>query len=148
MCIRDRFRSVSKVGNITRYRFAVTREAAKRKKDRIRVTTSVDGLNVEDIRKIFRVVSIKGDAENPTELTLRMVDGSGDITVVNGEVFSRVNGYTADFSYPPNGKFFKNKRAGEKLFFAEDSHNIVAINKAEAVLSTASTSKRTTIRLK
>ena len=77
-----------------------------------------------------------------------MVDGSGDITVVNGEVFSRVNGYTADFSYPPNGKFFKNKRAGEKLFFAEDSHNIVAINKAEAVLSTASTSKRTTIRLK
>ena len=146
--LKVEFRSVSKVGNITRYRFAVTREAAKRKKDRIRVTTSVDGLNVEDIRKIFRVVNIKGDTDNPTELTLRMVDGSGDITVLNGEVFSRVDGYTADLSYPPNGKFFKNKRAGEKLFFAEDAHNIVAINKAEAVLSTASTSKRTTIRLK
>ena len=77
-----------------------------------------------------------------------MVDGSEDITVINGEVFSRVSGNTADLSYPPDGKFFKNKREGDKLFFAEDSHNIVAINEAEVVLSTASTSKRTTIRLK
>jgi hypothetical protein len=44
--------------------------------------------------------------------------------------------------------FFKNKREGDKLFFAEDAHNIVAINESEVVLSTASTSKRTTIRLK
>lgn len=146
--LKVEFRSVSKVGNILRYRFSITREAAERKKDRIRVTTSVDGMNVEDIRKIFRVVNIKGNQEDPSELTLRMTDGSGDITVVKGEVFSRVDGYTADLSYPPNNKFFKNKRSGEKLFFAEDAHNIVAINEAEVVLSTASTSKRTTIRLK
>ncbi len=146
--LKVEFRSVSKVGNIIRYRFAVTREAEKRKKDRIRVTTSVDGTEVDDIRKIFRIVNIKGDPENPTEFKLVMADGSEDVTVVKGEVFSRIAGYTADLSYAPNGKFFKNKREGDKLFFAEDAHNIVAINKAEAVLSTASTSKRTTIRLK
>ena len=146
--LKMEFRSVSKVGNIIRYRFSITREAEKRKKDRIRVTTSVDGTEVDDIRKIFRIVEIKGDPENPTEFKLVMVDGSEDVTIVKGEAFSRVAGYTADLSYAPNGKFFKNKREGDKLFFAEDAHNIVAINESEVVLSTASTSKRTTIRLK
>ena len=141
------FRSVAKSGNGFRYRFAVTREAAERKKDRIRMTTSVDGENLEDIRKIFTLVKVSGAPDDPTALTLRMSDGSDDITVVKGEIFSRVDGYTADLSYPPANKHFRNRRSGEKLFFAEDMHNIVAINESEVVLSTASTSKRTTIRL-
>ena len=84
------FRSVAKSGNGFRYRFAVTREAAERKKDRIRMTTSVDGENLEDIRKIFTLVKVSGAPDDPTALTLRMSDGSDDITVVKGEIFSRV----------------------------------------------------------
>ena len=75
------FRSVAKSGNGFRYRFAVTREAAERKKDRIRMTTSVDGENLEDIRKIFTLVKVSGAPDDPTALTLRMSDGSDDITV-------------------------------------------------------------------
>jgi hypothetical protein len=37
--------------------------------------------------------------------------------------------------------------SGINFFFADDGHNIVAIGASEVVLSTASTSKRTTIRL-
>ena len=103
--------------------------------------------NLEDIRKIFTLVKVNGSLSDPTSLTLRMSDGSDDITVVKGEIFSRVDGYTADITYPPNNKQFRNRRSGEKLFFAEDMHNIVAISESEVVLSTASTSKRTTIRL-
>ena len=145
--LKVEFRNAAPSGNGFRYRFAITREAAERKKDRIRATTSVDGLNLEDIRKIFTLIDVKGAPDNPTSLTLRLNDGGGDITVVKGEVFTRVDGYTADLSYPPNNKHFRNQREGEKLFFAEDMHNIVAINESEVVLSTASTSKRTTIRL-
>ena len=141
------FRGVSQTGNVLRYRFTVTREAEERKKDRIRMTTTVDGENLEDIRKIFTLVKVNGSLSDPTSLTLRMSDGSDDITVVKGEIFSRVDGYTADITYPPNNKQFRNRRSGEKLFFAEDMHNIVAISESEVVLSTASTSKRTTIRL-
>ena len=111
------------------------------------MTTTVDGENLEDIRKIFTLVKVNGSLSDPTSLTLRMSDGSDDITVVKGEIFSRVDGYTADITYPPNNKQFRNRRSGEKLFFAEDMHNIVAISESEVVLSTASTSKRTTIRL-
>ena len=141
------FRGVSQTGNVLRYRFTVTREAEERKKDRIRMTTTVDGENLDDIRKIFTLVKVNGSLSDPTSLTLRMSDGSDDITVVKGEIFSRVDGYTADITYPPNNKQFRNRRSGEKLFFAEDMHNIVAISESEVVLSTASTSKRTTIRL-
>ncbi|HBT21179.1 MAG TPA: hypothetical protein DEA68_00985 [Verrucomicrobiales bacterium] len=107
----------------------------------------MDGENLEDIRKIFTLVKVNGSLSDPTSLTLRMSDGSDDITVVKGEIFSRVDGYRADITYPPNNKQFRNRRSGEKLFFAEDMHNIVAISESEVVLSTASTSKRTTIRL-
>ena len=145
--LKVEFRGAAPSGNKIRYRFSITREAAERKKDRIRATTSVDGLNLEDIRKIFTLIDVKGALDNPTSLTLRMNDGGGDITVNKGEIFSRVDGYTADLSYPPANKHFRNRREREKLFFAEDLHNIVAINETEVVLSTASTSKRTTIRL-
>ncbi len=78
------FRGVSQTGNVLRYRFTVTREAEERKKDRIRMTTTVDGENLEDIRKIFTLVKVNGSLSDPTSLTLRMSDGSDDITVVKG----------------------------------------------------------------
>ncbi len=131
-------------GNI-RYRFAVTREAAETKKKRLRMTTTAQ-LNDKDTRDLFTLIKIVG-APDPTAFELQLADNAGNVTVEKGKLFQRIDGYTATLKYPPDNKTYANKRVRDKLFFADDGHNIVAIGKREVVLSTASTSKRTTIRL-
>ena len=132
-------------GNI-RYRFAVTREAAETKKKRLRMTTTAQ-LNDKDTRDLFTLIKIVG-APDPTAFELQLANNAGNVTVEKGKLFQRIDGYTATLKYPPDNKTYANKRVRDKLFFADDGHNIVAIGKREVVLSTASTSKRTTIRLR
>ena len=132
-------------GNI-RYRFAVTREAAETKKKRLRMTTTAQ-LNDKDTRDLFTMIKIVG-APDPTAFELQLANNAGNITVEKGKLFQRIDGYTATLKYAPDNKTYANKRVRDKLFFADDGHNIVAIGKREVVLSTASTSKRTTIRLR
>ena len=131
----------------TRYRFAVTREAAEIKKKRLRMTTSAQ-LNDKDTRDLFTMIKIVGDPADPTAFELQLANNAGNITVEKGKLFQRIDGYTATLKYAPDNKTYANKRVRDKLFFADDGHNIVAIGKREVVLSTASTSKRTTIRLR
>ena len=128
-----------------RYRFAVTREAAETKKKRLRMTTTAQ-LNDKDTRDLFTLIKIVG-APDPTAFELQLANNAGNVTVEKGKLFQRIDGYTATLKYPPDNKTYANKRVRDKLFFADDGHNIVAIGKREVVLSTASTSKRTTIRL-
>jgi len=133
-------------GNI-RYRFAVTREAAETKKKRLRMTTTAQ-LNDKDTRDMFTLIKIVGAPADPTAFELQLANNAGNITVEKGKLFQRIDGYTANLKYAPDNKTYANKRVRDKLFFADDGHNIVAIGKREVVLSTASTSKRTTIRLR
>ena len=133
-------------GNI-RYRFAVTREAAETKKKRLRITTTAQ-LNDKDTRDLFTLIKIVGAPADPTAFELQLADNAGNVTVEKGKLFQRIDGYTATLKYAPDNKTYANKRVRDKLFFADDGHNIVAIGKREVVLSTASTSKRTTIRLR
>ena len=133
-------------GNI-RYRFAVTREAAETKKKRLRMTTTAQ-LNDKDTRDMFTLIKIVGAPADPTAFELQLADNAGNVTVEKGKLFQRVDGYTATLKYPPDNKTYANKRVRDKLFFADDGHNIVAIEASEVVLSTASTSKRTSIRLR
>jgi hypothetical protein len=133
-------------GNI-RYRFAVTREAAETKKKRLRMTTTAQ-LNDKDTRDMFTLIKIVGAPADPTAFELQLADNAGNVTVEKGKLFQRIDGYTATLKYAPDNKTYANKRVRDKLFFADDGHNIVAIGKREVVLSTASTSKRTTIRLR
>ncbi len=145
--LKVEYRGITGTAPNIRYRFAVTRESAIKKKERLRMTTTVRGENLKDSRDLFTLLKIVGAPADPTAFQLRLADNAGDITVKKGEVFQRVDGYTASLAYPPNNKNYPNKRVGDKLFFADDGHNIVAIGESEVVLSTASTSKRTTIRL-
>ncbi len=87
-------------------------------------------------------------APDPTAFELQLANNAGNVTVEKGKLFQRIDGYTATLKYPPDNKTYANKRVRDKLFFADDGHNIVAIGASEVVLSTASTSKRTTIRLR
>jgi len=134
-----------------RYRFAITREASKNKKERLRATTTVRSEeSSKDTRDLFTLIKIEGDRSNPAAFQLRLASSGEMIMVEKGKQFQRIDGYTASLAYNTRDekKSYVNKRVGDKLFFAEDGHNIVAIGETEVVLSTASTSKRTTIRLR
>jgi len=145
--LKIEYRGTTGTAPNTRYRFAVTREAAEIKKKRLRMTTSAQ-LNDKDTRDLFTMIKIVGDPADPTAFELQLANNAGNITVEKGKLFQRIDGYTANLKYAPDNKTYANKRVRDKLFFADDGHNIVAIGKREVVLSTASTSKRTTIGLR
>ena len=145
--LKIEYRGTTGTAQNTRYRFAVTREAAETKKERLRMTTTAQ-LNDKDTRDFFTLIEILGDPADPTAFKLQLANNAGTVTVEKDKLFQRVDGYTATLKYPPDNKTYANKRVRDKLFFADDGHNIVAIGKREVVLSTASTSKRTTIRLR
>jgi hypothetical protein len=154
--LKVEYRGISGAGSNLRYRFAVTRESAKRKKERLRMTTTAKDENYKDTRDLFTLLKIEGSVNadgkvsDPTGFQLRLAGDTGIITVGKGKPFQRIDGYTASLAYdtPGENKSYVNKRVGDRLFFADDGHNIVAIGESEVVLSTASTSKRTTIRLR
>jgi len=145
--LKIEYRGTTGTAPNTRYRFAVTREAAETKKKRLRMTTTAQ-LNDKDTRDLFTMIKIVGDPADPTAFELQLANNAGNVTVEKGKLFQRIDGYTATLKYAPDNKTYANKRVRDKLFFADDGHNIVAIGKREVVLSTASTSKRTTIRLR
>ena len=144
--LKIEYRGTTGTAPNTRYRFAVTREAAEIKKKRLRMTTTAQ-LNDKDTRDLFTLIKIVG-APDPTAFELQLANNAGNITVEKGKLFQRIDGYTATLKYAPDNKTYANKRVRDKLFFADDGHNIVAIGEREVVLSTASTSKRTTIGLR
>ena len=143
--LKIEYRGTTGTAQNTRYLFAVTREAAETKKKRLRMTTTAQ-LNDKDTRDLFTLIKIVG-APDPTAFELQLANNAGNVTVEKGKLFQRIDGYTATLKYAPDNKTYANKRVRDKLFFADDGHNIVAIGEREVVLSTASTSKRTTIRL-
>ena len=145
--LKIEYRGTTGTAQNTRYRFAVTREAAETKKKRLRMTTTAQ-LNDKDTRDMFTMIKIVGAPADPTAFELQLANNAGNVTVEKGKLFQRIDGYTATLKYAPDNKTYANKRVRDKLFFADDGHNIVAIGKREVVLSTASTSKRTTIRLR
>ena len=154
--LKVEYRGTSGTGSNLRYRFAVTRESAQKKKERLRMTTTAKDENYKDTRDLFTLLKIEGPVgadgkvSDPTAFQLRLAGDTGIITVGKGKPFQRIDGYTASLAYdtPGENKSYVNKRVGDRLFFADDGHNIVAIGESEVVLSTASTSKRTTIRLR
>jgi len=147
--LKIEYRGTTGSAGNTRYRFAVTREAGETKKKRLRMTTTATKEN-KDTRDLFTLLEVVGDELAPTAFKLRLAGDSGSITIEKGKLFQRIDGYTASLAYDTRDekKSYVNKRVGDKLIFAEDGHNIVAIREEEVVLSTASTSKRTTIRLR
>ncbi len=88
---------------------------------------------------------ITGPADNPDQLFLKLSDGL-TVPVSKGKPFRRVEGYSADLKYDPEGLKWPNCREGTDLKFAGDDYNIVAIHQDEVILSAQSNQKRTTLR--
>jgi hypothetical protein len=66
--------------------------------------------------------------------------------VFKGRTFQRVDGYKADFSYPPENKAFTEKRLNETVTLGGEDYILIAISQSEVVLSARSNNKRTTLR--
>ncbi len=81
------------------------------------------------------------------ETDIELTDGT-KVTVTPSKPFTRVEGYKADLSYPPEGQTFKDRRVGDPLTVANENYNIVAINPNEVVVSARSNDRRTTIQNK
>ena len=126
-----------------RYAIGLERQAADKAKDRGKRPYFV---SVDSKADVFKLVSIKGPPENPTELTLELADSQEKITIGKGNPFRRVDGYLADLKYPPENYTRLGRRIGDKLTFGGADYNIVAISETEVVVS-AGSGKKTTARL-
>ena len=95
----------------------------------------------QKIANLFTIEAVKGLPEDPTELTLKFTDGQ-TVTVGKDQPYRRVEGYAADLRYDPENRKFDGQRLGDHLVFANDDHNIVAINQNEVVLLAQSNQKQ------
>jgi hypothetical protein len=130
-----------------RYSIIVEREGAQKVTDR-RPRQTFASLNAKTETFVLR--EVKGPAENPGELILEMND-TGDLLPLSKEKpIRRVDGYMADFHYPPEpNKKWTGVRVGtgapgtSQIFIAGESYIVVAITKNEVVLSARSNNKKT-----
>lgn len=80
------------------------------------------------------------------EADIELADGT-KLTVTPGKPFSRIEGYKADLSYPPEGLNFRERRVGDtNITVAGEDYIIVAITTNEVVVSARSNDRRTIIR--
>ena len=97
----------------------------------------------DKIADAFQLLSIKGPAENPDELVLKLADTGEIVNLSAGKPYQRVDGYTADLHYDPERKVYTARRVGAALSFGGDDYNIVAIDADKVILSNQSNQKRT-----
>jgi hypothetical protein len=101
--------------------------------------------SVGEKNPIFTLDHITGAQDNPDQLFLKLPDGTMAV-VSKDKPFQRVDGYSADLKYDPEGQKWAGRRIGADLKFAGDDYIIVAIHENEVVLSAQSNQKRTTLR--
>lgn len=95
----------------------------------------------------FTIRSVKGSLENPAqlELTLQLADTGEQATVSKDKPFRRVDGYSVDLKYDPEGKKWQAQRLNAVLKFYGDDYIIVAINQDSVILLARSNQKKTTL---
>jgi hypothetical protein len=124
-----------------RYLIGVERQTAPRARDRRKQQTYA---SLETKTDSFTLLKVQGTPDNPDALIFDVPGTEGEVKVTRAAPFKRVDGYTADLKYAPENQTWSNKRVGDRLRFAGDDYNIVAINKSEVVLS-APSGKKTTV---
>lgn len=97
---------------------------------------------------MFGLEDVKGPAANPTELVLKLVDSGKTVTIAPGKPYHRVDAYEADIRYPPEKKFFRDRRVGDGLFFGGIYYLIVEINSHEVVVADQTNQKKTALPFK
>lgn len=127
----------------SRYAIGVERQAADSKRARVKRQSYAA---VGEVNENFRLVGIKGPVEDPIAVELELRDTGQSVTVTKDQPFTRVDGYMADLSYPPDSRKWTGKRVGDRIPIEREYYNIVAITKDEVVLS-ARSGKKTSLKL-
>lgn len=128
----------------TRYVMSVERQAAPQPGQRVKrqhyasIAEKVDA---------FTIRSVKGSLDNPAqlELTVQLADTGEQATISKDKPFRRVDGYSADLKYDPEGKKWQAQRLGADLKFNADDYIIVAIDQNSVILLARSNQKKTTL---
>jgi hypothetical protein len=136
--------ALDKVSGTNGFFISVTREAATNALLRRKLQSYLT-LGAKDRLGTFMLREIKGTATEP-ELVIELADTGDRATVTKDTPFTRVDGYKADLSYPPENRTFAEKRPDESITIAGQDYNIIAISKNELVLSARSNNKRSTLR--
>jgi len=93
----------------------------------------------------FTLVDVKGPAENPEGLVLKLTDDGSTRTIAKDNPYRRIDGYAADFRYDPERKVFRGKRTGDKISFGGVEYTVVDVNQHELILSDQSNQKKTSL---
>lgn len=128
------------------YQIGITREAAsypaeRRKRSRYLSMTS------RVAEGYFTLKEVKGPPENPEALVLELDDTKELINISTGKPYIKIGGYTAEIRYDLENRIFSKVRSGDSIAFAGDEY-VVEIKANEVVLSSKSSTKRTTLKLK
>ena len=94
----------------------------------------------------FTLIEVKGAAENPSELMLKLADTGETVSLSKEKPFRRVEAYTVDLKYEPEKKNFMARREGATISFGGQDYIVVAIDADEVILSDQSNQKHTTLR--
>lgn len=129
-----------------RYDFTVEKAAAAKTSQRTRKHTPASLSGKTDT---FVLREVKGPAESPTELVIELIDTGERVPLAKDKPFKRVDGYEADFKYPPDNKSWTKQRVGAggpgtpAIMIDGESYIVVAIAKNEVVFSAKSNNKKT-----
>ena len=105
---------------------------------------TVPDKTVSDKDESFKLVSVTGPPENPDELTLKLLGTGETVKLSKAKPFRRVDGYTANLTYPPDKLDFQDLRVGSSIKFGGDTYNIIGIDQNKVVLFALSNQKRWT----
>ena len=141
------FDSVLTPDSDVRYDISVEKEAAPKLSQRTKKRTPA-ALNSKTDTFVIR--EVKGDAKNPAELVIELIDTGERVALSKEKPYKRVDGYMADFKYPPDrNKTWTNQRVGAggpgtpMISIEGEAYIVVAISKNEVVFSAKSNNKRT-----
>ena len=90
------------------------------------------------------VVAAEGPEEAPDNVTLLLSDTHQKVVISKEKPYKRVEGYTADLTYPPENKSFLNRRKTDasSICFAGECYKIVDIEESQVVLLQQSNQKQ------
>jgi hypothetical protein len=125
-----------------RYVFSVEKQAAPLLADRRKRNVYVAQGDTK-ANKYFSLLSVKGAAESPEELTIKLVDTGDLIPLTREKAFRRIEGYTAGFRYDPEKRTFKSKRSGDKVAFNGTDFLVDDVKENELILQDQSNQKKT-----
>jgi hypothetical protein len=103
--------------------------------------------SVGEKNETFTITDVSGSPGNSAQLKLilQLTDTGEKATLSKDKPFRRIDGYSADLKYDPEGKKWQGQRKDADLRFAGDDNIIVAINQDSVILRARSNDKKTTL---